>query len=86
MDKLIPAVHSVVAWLDGKKAIILALSSPTISYLVTENIIKPSLGTLLTTLLSILCGGALAVGATQAYKESAPAQLALGARIVNSKP
>ena len=85
-NKYLSVLHSLVAWLDGKKAVIYAIAAPTFSYLIVVHTITPELGALLTTILSVITGGALVVGATQSYKVSSPAQEKLGALIQDRKP
>lgn len=52
-------MQSILVWLDGKKAYILAISAAINSYLVAAGIYEASLGALLQTILSILGGGAM---------------------------
>ncbi len=63
-------IHAIVAWLEGKKTIIIAIAALIISYLVTTGFFSAALGTLFQTILSLLAGGAVAVGSTQSYKDS----------------
>jgi hypothetical protein len=53
-------MEKILTLLDGKKAIILAICSAILSYLVASGTIKADLGALIQTVLSILAGGAAA--------------------------
>lgn len=52
-------MEKVLNFLDGKKAIILAICGAILSYLVAGDVITPNLGALIQTILSILGGGAV---------------------------
>lgn len=62
MEKL----AKLLAFLDGKKSIILAIAGPVLAYLVKINAIDVDLGLLLSTILSVLAGGAKVVTADMA--------------------
>lgn len=61
-------IHAIVAFLEGKKALILSIAGLIISFLVTDGVLRASLGTLLQSILSLLGTGAVAVGSTQGYQ------------------
>lgn len=51
-------LEQLLWWLNGKKAVLLAVASAINSYAVSTSIIAPELGSLIQTLLSIVFGGA----------------------------
>ena len=69
MEKLLSQVNLIVAFLEGKKAIILSIGNPILSLLVANGTLTPDVGAALVALLSALCGGALVVGKSQGFKD-----------------
>jgi len=49
---------SILQWLDGKKAVLLAIAGLVVGYLTTANILDSQLGALILSILNILAGGA----------------------------
>lgn len=70
MDQIVPIIHKVVYFLEGKKAIIVAIIGAVLSFLVARGAMAADLGALLQTIIAILTGGALGVGSSQAYKDN----------------
>ena len=58
MEKFLDAVAKLLAFLDGKKAAILAITSAINAYAVATGLYDANLGALVGTILSILTGGA----------------------------
>lgn len=50
-------IQSILEFLDGKKAIILAIAGLIIGYLVQTNVVDGQLGALILAILNILAGG-----------------------------
>lgn len=61
-------LHAIINFLEGKKSLILAILGLVLSYLVKDGTLSPNLGLLLQSALSLVAGGAVAVGATESYR------------------
>ena len=58
-NKTMSNLEVLLQWLDGKKAMILAISGLVVGYSVAANFLDARLGTLILSILNILSGGAV---------------------------
>lgn len=59
MDKLLDLIAQALGYLQGKKAVIMAILTAINAYAVAVNLYDAQLGALIATILSILAGGAV---------------------------